>query len=170
MRAQSSWQLLMLAFGVFLLLLAFRAPPHATARVIAPLTSSPAPSSPPSSLPPPACVDRDGDGFKDGGCTTLPDCDDADRRTHPNAPERCDGKDNDCDGRIDEGCTGNECLHDVDCPQACPHVCVHGYCQRAPCPPPETVPCNALLGPCCRGVGTACPAGYSCQPFGCAPA
>ncbi|MDY0000301.1 MAG: MopE-related protein [Polyangia bacterium] len=43
--------------------------------------------------------DQDGDGYNahDG------DCDDSDPDTHPFAPEICDGKDNDCDGLVDEG-------------------------------------------------------------------
>jgi len=44
-------------------------------------------------------LDGDGDGFDelDG------DCDDDNRAVHPNSPEMCDGIDNNCDGRIDEG-------------------------------------------------------------------
>jgi hypothetical protein len=47
-----------------------------------------------------ACVvDEDCDGFpKDK------DCNDADAAVNPAAPEVCDGKDNNCDGKIDEGC------------------------------------------------------------------
>jgi hypothetical protein len=38
------------------------------------------------------------DGYVEDGS----DCDDGDPETHPEAPERCDGRDNDCDGEIDE--------------------------------------------------------------------
>ena len=41
--------------------------------------------------------DADGDGFSDD------DCDDGDAATHPGALEACDGRDNNCDGAIDEG-------------------------------------------------------------------
>ncbi|MFA5995067.1 MAG: putative metal-binding motif-containing protein [Patescibacteria group bacterium] len=59
--------------------------------------------------------DRDTDGFgaEDGvilSCTQPvgyvadnTDCDDADATVYPGATEVCDGKDNDCDGAIDEG-------------------------------------------------------------------
>ena len=41
-------------------------------------------------------VDADGDGVPAGD-----DCDDADPSVAPGAEERCDGRDNDCDGRVD---------------------------------------------------------------------
>ncbi|MES2645222.1 MAG: MopE-related protein [Myxococcota bacterium] len=58
-------------------------------------------------------VDADGDGYGDPDGTTVEcdpprsyvmngrDCDDRDASSHPGATERCDGADNDCDGRVD---------------------------------------------------------------------
>lgn len=60
-------------------------------------------------------VDADGDGFGDPfnpiwgcgeveGTSTLPlDCQDWNANTYPNAPELCDGWDNDCNLEVDEG-------------------------------------------------------------------
>jgi RHS repeat-associated protein len=59
--------------------------------------------------------DMDGDGYGDpniqvesetkpaGYVSNNSDCDDTDPYTYPGAPELADGKDNDCDGSIDEG-------------------------------------------------------------------
>jgi hypothetical protein len=44
------------------------------------------------------CLDEDGDGY----CGQF-DCDESDNTTYFGAQELCDGKDNNCDGRIDEG-------------------------------------------------------------------
>ncbi len=46
-------------------------------------------------------IDNDGDGFSEADG----DCDDSDNTVYPGHPELCDGKDNDCDGNIDEDFT-----------------------------------------------------------------
>jgi hypothetical protein len=43
------------------------------------------------------------DADHDGYSTTQGDCNDADASIYPGAAEQCDGKDNDCDGQIDDG-------------------------------------------------------------------
>lgn len=50
------------------------------------------------------CTDADGDGFfAEAGCGTEVDCNDNDASINPWASEICDGKDNNCNGQIDEG-------------------------------------------------------------------
>jgi hypothetical protein len=51
------------------------------------------------------CPDCDGDGH-----AWPSDCNDADADTYPGATESCDGRDNDCDGLID---------NDATCPRSC---------------------------------------------------
>jgi Putative metal-binding motif len=53
--------------------------------------------------------DLDGDG-----AFSYEDCDDADASVYPNAAELCDGKDNNCDGSVDEGLMIVRYYADVD--------------------------------------------------------
>jgi len=64
------------------------------------------------------CVDKDKDGFDN-----CEDCDDSDASVYPGALEVCDGKDNDCDGEVDEG--------DGDCGSN--EMCVAGECKPKSC-------------------------------------
>jgi uncharacterized protein YkwD len=71
-------------------------------------------------------LDHDGDGFGDPNFSRLSserpaghvdnalDCNDAERADHPEAKEVFDGRDNDCDGDVDEGFTVREYFRDVD--------------------------------------------------------
>jgi len=59
------------------------------------------------------CVDQDGDGF-----SSCDECDDSRADVHPGAPEICDGRDNDCDGLVDEGPAGTDPDGDA-IPDAC---------------------------------------------------
>jgi PKD repeat protein len=70
--------------------------------------------------------DADSDGYSDGATNTSSctrpagykvaselralsgDCDDNDPNQNPNAPEVCNGEDDNCDGQIDEGCIVNK--------------------------------------------------------------
>ena len=58
--------------------------------------------------------DDDGDGDGVGRCDG--DCDDSDPTSRPGAPEACDGRDNDCNGRADDG--------------VAPRTCGVGACER----------------------------------------
>jgi len=49
------------------------------------------------------CGDLDGDGYDEAVCGGN-DCDNLDPDAHPGAPEVIDGRDNDCDGQVDELC------------------------------------------------------------------
>ena len=62
-------------------------------------------------------TDRDGDGYGEN-CPAGDDCDDNDVFVHPGAQEICDNKDNDCNGKIDEGGT-NKC---GTCDPGCVHL------------------------------------------------
>ena len=50
------------------------------------------------------CIDFDGDGFPRGNCGKGRDCADGDDQIHPGAEERCNGLDDNCNGKVDEEC------------------------------------------------------------------
>ena len=60
------------------------------------------------------CVDVDGDGIT----TCAGDCDDNDREVFPENTERCDNKDNNCNGMVDEGDRDDDGI--ADCNDICP--------------------------------------------------
>jgi len=64
-------------------------------------------------------VDADGDGV-----SPPADCDDTEASVFPGAPEICNALDDNCDGRIDEGCV--PCRVDADC--AAGQSCTRGVC------------------------------------------
>ncbi len=86
-----------------------------------------------------ACTDMDADGYGSPASSQCAypglDCDDADLDANPGTPEVCDGKDNNCDGQIDEGLDCQSCSNGiqdasedgVDCGGSCPACFVWGW-------------------------------------------
>jgi len=79
--------------AVTLLLACLRHPPVPGADYMPPPSDAVPPSMTNQNTPSPCDVDGDGDGVD-----ACDDCDDNDATTFPGAEERCDGRDNDCDG------------------------------------------------------------------------
>lgn len=91
-------------------------------------------------------ADRDGDGF-----AADVDCDDQDPNTYPGAPERCDGRNNDCDAGVDEEPVDGRSFHqDADLDgYGNPDVLVQA-CERSPGFVEEGTDCDdgsALVNP-----------------------
>ncbi len=60
-------------------------------------------------------IDQSPDADLDGFTVCAGDCDDSNSRVHPGAAELCNGHDDNCDGRIDEGfALGASCVSPVD--------------------------------------------------------
>ncbi len=106
--------------------------------------------------------DGDGDGYGDPGQTQQAcaqpsgyvsdntDCDDTDPAVHPGDLEVCDGKDNDCDGAIDDGTDQPTTCGVGACASIGVIACVSGVLQPDTCTPgtgtAET--CNGLDDDC----------------------
>ncbi|MGA1790388.1 MAG: putative metal-binding motif-containing protein [bacterium] len=79
-----------------------------------------------------------------GYVTDNTDCDDTDATVHPDAPEICDQKDNDCDGAIDEELTR-------DCSTICGdgiETCENGDWVGCSAPLPSSEVCDGLDNDC----------------------
>ncbi len=127
------------------------------------------------------CPDADGDGYLSTSCGGR-DCDDADPASWPDAAERCDGRDNDCDLLVDEpfdlasddlncGRCGNACSGDAHCVSG---ACIAGGCTAdAQCGDRDDCIhdwCDASHRCQHRPLDERCPSGQYCHPTsGCMP-
>lgn len=105
----------------------------------------------------PSPGDADGDGVK-----VPTDCNDGDATIYPGAPEKCDGKDNDCDNTIDDNAAstyyydedqdgyGNSAVSISACPAPAGYVTKGGDCDdsNAALNPGMTELCNSIDDDC----------------------
>jgi len=79
----------------------------------------------------PECADQDLDG--DGFTPAEGDCDDSDADVNPAAVEICgDNKDNDCNGKVDDDCGGEECFPTGCSGEICASEQMDSDCQWLP--------------------------------------
>ena len=114
---------------------------------------------------PQAGVDADGDGHA-SLATGGDDCDDADRQVYPGKPEACDGKDNDCNGAVDDGLTRS-------CFSPCPgtETCADGDWGECDAPAAGVEACNGRDDDCDGWIDedAICDEGYECKSGLCLP-
>ncbi len=101
------------------------------------------------------CFDPDNDGFGSGEACNGPDCQPNDPQSFPDAPELCDGVDNDCDEGVDEDFALDDSLLNCggcgvvcDPPRTGEAACVEGQCQ--------IVRCEAGFGDCDGLIDNGC--------------
>ncbi len=113
--------------------------------------------------------DRDGDGYTfcgyvDGATQKLVfDCDDNDGAIHPGATEVCNGKDDDCDGIIDN--PGVACADPQTCaPKTGQCLDPSAICSVANCPAPKVCDPDTqqCVTPDAGGTGDACTSNRAC--------
>jgi hypothetical protein len=102
---------------------------------------------------PPVCTDADGDNFAtEGGACGAVDCNDTNASVNPAVTEVCnDGLDNNCDGRIDEGC-GPVCT-DLD---GDGFAAEGGACGQADCDDTDAAVHPAAQEICTDGIDNNC--------------
>ncbi|MEM4638038.1 MAG: MopE-related protein, partial [Candidatus Woesearchaeota archaeon] len=125
------------------------------------------------------CQDNDGDGYGRPGselCTyPQTDCNDLDANINPGAVEVCNGKDDNCNRNIDEGCPGacvdedndgygNNCANGNDCDDSDSNVFEFKSCKyngnicgefvlcANECPTPPQEICNNKIDDNCNGL------------------
>ena len=111
--------------------------------------------------------DGDGDGYttcgtKDGnGGFARVDCDDSNKDVHPGAPELCNGADDDCNGKVDEGScdaeVGTVCIGRIS---KCVVPCSSNSCPPGKYCDPVTLQCVQSVP---QDIGAPCIAGPECK-------